>query len=151
MNKDNYEDIINLPHHISTKHPQMPIESRAAQFAPFAALSGHNEAIKETERLTDKRIEVDDSLKQILNNKLQLILNNIKEEPLVTITYFEYDEKKSGGKYITVTKNVKNIDIVNQYIILTDKTKIPINEIININSNLFEIKLTQSHWLETMS
>lgn len=137
MKEDNYEDIINLPRHVSTRHPQIPIESRAAQFAPFAALTGHSEAIKETARLTDKKIELNNEAKQLLSDKLQIILENIKEEPLITITYFEYDQKKSGGKYITITEKVKKIDTINQYITLVDKRKISINEIININSNLF--------------
>lgn len=135
--KNTYEDIINLPHHVSTKHPQMTRTARAAQFAPFAALTGYSDAIKETSRLTTKRIELDDGLKVILNNKLQLILDNIKETPEVSFTYFIYDNLKSGGEYVTITGIVKKIDIVNGYIFLTDKTKIPINEIININSNLF--------------
>mgnify|MGYP003305198052 CR=1 FL=1 len=135
--KNTYEDIINLPHHVSTKHPQMTRTARAAQFAPFAALTGYSDAIKETSRLTSKRIELDEELKIILNNKLQLILDNINETPEVSFTYFIYDNIKSGGEYITITGIVKKIDIVNGYIFLTDKTKIPINEIININSNIF--------------
>lgn len=134
---DSYEDIINLPHHVSTKHPEMTRIARAAQFAPFAALTGYSDAIKETERLTTKRIELDDGLKAVLNKKLHLILDYIKEIPEVTFTYFIYDNLKTGGKYITITGKVKKIDIVNGYIFLTDKTKIPIDEIININSNLF--------------
>lgn len=140
MKEDNYEDIINLPHHVSNKHPQMPIESRAAQFAPFAALTGHSEAIKETARLTDKKIELDEGLKNILNDKLQIVLNNIKKEPTVTVTYFEYDSKKSGGKYISKTGIIKKIDIINQYILFTDKTKIPIDDIINITGEIKNIE-----------
>ena len=102
MNK-NYDDIINLPHYVSKKHPQMSIESRSAQFAPFSALIGYDEAIKETARLTDKRIEIDEGLKNILNNKLQYILENIKLNPEITFTYFVYDNKKSGVKYIDKT------------------------------------------------
>ena len=132
-----YDNIINLPHHISKKHPQMSIESRAAQFAPFAALTGYGDAIKETARLTDKRIEIDDGLKQILNNKLQYILENINEKPEITFTYFVYDNKKTGGKYVEKTGIVKKIDMVEQYVMLNDKTKIPILEIINISGELF--------------
>ena len=132
MNKDNYKDIINLPHHVSEKHPQMSIEARAAQFAPFAALTGYSDAVKETARLTEKRIEIDEGLKLQLNNKLQKIIEKINTNPEVTFTYFIYDAKKEGGKYINKTGYVKKIDISNEYIILTDKTKIPINEIINI-------------------
>lgn len=137
MKEGNYDDIINLPHHVSSKHPRMSIEKRAAQFAPFSALTGYNDAIKETARITDKRIEIDDGLKIILNNKLQIILKNIKDKPEVTFTYFIYDKNKSGGKYVTITGKVNKIDISKQYIILTDKTNIPINEIIDIKSYLF--------------
>ena len=138
MKKDNYEDIINLPHHVSLKHPQMSMEARAAQFAPFAALTGYDDAIKETARLTDKRIEIDDGLKVVLNNKLQIIQENIKNNPEVTFTYFIYDKKKTGGKYITKIGIVKKIDINQQYILLMDKTKIPINEVINIQSSILD-------------
>ena len=85
---NNYEDIINLPHHVSTKRPQMPLKDRAAQFAPFAALTGHDEAIKETARLTDERIELDESTLAILNDKIQIILDNLDIEPEITVTYF---------------------------------------------------------------
>ena len=137
MNKDNYDDIINLPHYEPQRHPRMSIESRVAQFAPFAALTGYEDAVKETARITDKRIEIDEGLKIIINNKLQVILDNIKDKPKVTFTYFIYDKKKSGGKYITITGNVSKIDMVNGYVILTDKTKVPINEIINITGDIF--------------
>lgn len=138
MKENNYDDIINLPHHVSTRHQQMPISDRAAQFAPFAALTGYDDAVKETARLTTKRIDIDDGLKQVLNEKLNIILDNIKDKPEVTFTYFIYDKKKSGGKYVDITGNVRKIDIVEQTVTLTNKTKILINEIININSNLFK-------------
>lgn len=137
MNRHNYEDIINLPHYEPKKHPRMSIESRAAQFAPFAALTGYDDAVKETARITYDRIEIDEGLKSVINNKLQVILNNIKDKPKVTFTYFIYDKKKSGGKYITVTGNVNKIDKVNNYVILTDKTKVPTNEITEVTSDLF--------------
>lgn len=133
----NYDDIINLPHYVSKKHPQMSIEARSAQFAPFSALTGYDEAIKETARLTDKRIEIDDGLKIILNNKLQYVLEKIKLKPEIIFTYFVYDDKKIGGKYVEKIGVVKKIDTVEQYVLLKDKTKIPILEIINISGNLF--------------
>lgn len=136
MNKD-YSDIINLPHFESTKHKRMSIEARSAQFAPFAALTGYEDAIKETSRLTDKKIEIDDGLKQILNNKLQYILNNIDLNPIITFTYFKNDNKKSGGKYIKKEGIIKKIDTIEENIILKDKTKIKIDDIINITSELF--------------
>ena len=138
MKNDNYQDIINLPHHVSKKRQQMPISDRAAQFAPFAALTGYEENIKEATRLTDTRIEMDEERKLILNDKLQIILNNIKEKPIIAFTYFVYDNKKSGGKYITITNQVKKINITDGYIILVDKIKIPIEEIIDINGDIFK-------------
>ena len=133
----NYNDIINLPHYVSKKHPQMSIEARSAQFAPFSALTGYDEAIKETARLTDKRIEIDDGLKNILNNKLQYILENLKLKPEIILTYFVYDDKKIGGKYVEKIGIVKKIDMVEQYVMLIDKTKIPVLEIINITGEIF--------------
>ena len=132
MNKENYEDIINLPHYEPKNHKRMSIESRSAQFAPFSALVGYEDEIKETSRLTNERIEIDDGLKSILNNKLNLINKNIKDKPLITFTYFVYDTKKSGGEYIKLTGNVKRIDESNNIVILYDNTKIPIKEIIDI-------------------
>lgn len=133
----NYDDIINLPHYISKKHPQMSIEARSAQFAPFSALTGYDDAIKETARLTDERIEIDDGLKIILNNKLQYVLENLKLKPEIIFTYFVYDDKKIGGKYVEKIGVVKKIDMVEQYVMLIDKTKIPILEIINITGEIF--------------
>ena len=135
---NNYEDIINMPHHVSKKHPQMSIWSRSAQFAPFAALTGYDDAVKETARLTDKRLEIDEGLKNILNNKLQYILENKLLQPEITFTYFVYDTKKSGGKYIEKTGVVKKIDLNEKYIMLKDKTKISIDEIINITGDILE-------------
>ena len=138
MNRDNYEDIIDLPHYNPKNHPRMSIESRAAQFAPFAALTGYDDAVKETARLTDKRIEIDEGLKFFINNKLQIILKNIKDISEITITYFIYDKNKSGGKYVTISDRVKKINMTQGYIELINKTKVPINEIINITGYLFQ-------------
>ena len=136
MNK-NYDDIINLPHHVSKKRPQMSIEQRSAQFAPFAALTGYDDAVKETARRTDRRIELEEGQKEILNNKLLYILENIDTKPEITFTYFIPDNKKSGGKYIDKTGIVRKIDMIEQYIQFIDKSKININDIIEIDSELF--------------
>ena len=112
---NNYDDIINLNRPIS-KHSRLSIESRASQFAPFAALVGYDEAVKETARLTDKRLEIDDGLKEMLNSKLNYINEHIKENIEITVTYFINDCKKSGGKYINKTGIVKRIDSVSEYI-----------------------------------
>ena len=130
-----YDDIINLPHHISKKHPQMTLEARAAQFAPFAALTGYDDEVKETERLTNRRIELDDEAKSILDNKIQIILEQISQRPTVSITYFIPDTRKAGGEYVTITGIIKKVDGYNQVIVLENRTEIPINEIIDIDMN----------------
>ena len=131
MNK--YKDIINLPHHVSKNHPRMSLNNRSAQFAPFSALTGYSEKIKETARITDKKIELDEGLKTVINNRLQIIKENIKSVPQVTITYFIKDQRKSGGSYKTVITNIKKIDEVNKIFILTNNEKIQIDDIINIS------------------
>lgn len=136
---NNYDDIIDLEHYEPKRHPRMSIESRSAQFAPFAALTGHNDAIKETERLTTNRIELSDFDKDLINNKLLLIDKLKSEKPLITFTYFIYDNKKSGGKYIDITGIVKRIDLVNSIIYLTNNVNIPIDEILDINADIFNI------------
>ena len=117
-----YDDIINLPHHVSMKHPQMAALDRAAQFMPFAALTGHEAAIKETGRLTEDWVELDENKKEMLDEKLQMIKMHLNEHPAVLFTYFEADEKKSGGAYVTTTGNVKKIDEYEQQILLEDGT-----------------------------
>ncbi len=131
MNK--YKDIINLPHHVSKNHPRMSLNNRSAQFAPFSALTGYSEKIKETARITDKKIELDEGLKTVINNRLQIIKENIKSVPQVTITYFIKDQRKSGGSYKTIITNIKKIDEVNKIFILTNNEKIQIDDIINIS------------------
>ena len=130
-----YDDIINLPHHISKKHPQMTLEARAAQFAPFSALTGYDDEVKETARLTNRRIELDDEAKSILDNKIQIILEQISQRPTVSITYFIPDTRKAGGEYVTITGIIKKVDGYNQVIVLENRTEIPINEIIDIDMN----------------
>lgn len=130
-----YDDIIDLPHHISMKHPQMSLEARAAQFAPFAALTGYDDAVKETARLTNERIDLDEEAKMMLDAKLQVIREQLSEKPLVTITYFVPDAKKDGGKYVTTNGSVKKIDDYKHLIILDNSVEIPIDEIIDIALN----------------
>lgn len=133
MNK--YKDIINLPHHVSKTRNPMSLYNRAAQFAPFAALTGYDDAIKETARLTEERIELSDELKNMLNQKIKLIIENIKLQPEVVITYFVHDNKKSGGVYKTISGNVKRIDEVEKCIIFTNKLKIKVSDLLNIVLN----------------
>ena len=122
-----YADIIDLPHHVSKKHPQMPMEKRAAQFSPFAAVSGHDEAIYETARLTDEQLELSE------DEKLQWLREHIKEQPEITVTYVQPDEKKNGGAYVTVTGSAKKVDKV--LLVLRDGTVIPIDAPISISRN----------------
>ena len=130
MNK--YDNIINLPHHVSKTRKPMSLYNRAAQFAPFAALTGYDEAIKEKARLTEQRIELSDEFKNILNQKLQILNKNINSHPKVTITYFELDNKKSGGVYKTISGNIKRIDEYNKKLIFLDKNELRFNEIHDI-------------------
>ena len=132
-----YDDIIRLPHHVSKKHPQMPPMNRAAQFSPFAALSGHSDAIRETARLTEPFVELDEDRKELLDRQLQLIRKHLAQEPAITFTYFEPDRKKSGGTYATVSGKVKKIDAYERKIIFTDGTALPIRQIHAIQGELF--------------
>lgn len=133
MNK--YDNIINLPHHVSKTRKPMSLYNRAAQFAPFAALTGYDDAIKETARLTEQKIELSDELKNMLNQKIKLIIENIKLQPEVVITYFVHDNKKSGGVYKTISGNVKRIDEIEKCIIFTNKLKIKVSDLLNIVLN----------------
>lgn len=132
-----YDDIINLPHHVSKKHPQMSLHDRAAQFSPFAALTGHKAAINETARLTDEKQILSEDVIAKLNEQLNLIKENIGTNQTVTITYFVPDDKKSGGAYISHTGVVKKIDEYNRTVIMTDKTVIPIEQISEMQSDIF--------------
>ena len=127
-----YDDIINLPHHVSTRHPQMSMYDRAAQFSPFAALTGHDAAIKETERLTEDWVELDEDSKELLDEKLQVIREHLDEKPEVTFTYFEPDERKQGGAYRTITGKVKKIDEYEHRILLDDGTVLIMEHLFSI-------------------
>ena len=127
--RNNYNDIINLSRPVS-KRPQMSLEQRSAQFAPFAALTGYDGQVKETARLTNRKIELDEEQK--LNFKIQLIQSKIKEQPQIEITYFVPDERKEGGKYETIKNSIKKIDEYKNKLIMIDGLSIAINEIIDI-------------------
>lgn len=135
-----YDDIIDMPHHVSEKHVQMSMMNRAAQFAPFAALTGYESAIKETARVTDEFIELDDNSKDILDVKLQILQANIANHPQVTIIYFQPDNKKEGGSYITCNNIIKKIDAYNKTIIMLDETVIQIAMIIDIKGDIFKLE-----------
>ena len=134
-----YDDIIDMPHHVSEKHVQMSMMNRAAQFAPFAALTGYESAIKETARVTDEFIELDDNSKDILDVKLQILQENIANHPQVTIIYFQPDNRKEGGSYITCNNIIKKIDVYNKAIIMLDETVIQISMIIDIKGDIFKL------------
>lgn len=125
-----YDDIINLPHHVSEKHPQMSLHDRAAQFSPFAALTGYDDAVKETARLTDTMFELDEDEKSILDEKLRRSLEN-KDE--ISVTYFVKDNKKEGGSYNTVSGTIKKIDEYLRTLVLNSGEEIPIDNIYDIN------------------
>ena len=132
-----YDDIMNLPHHQSATHPHMTAYDRAAQFSPFAALTGFEDAVNETARLTDKKVELDEYGKSALNERLNIIQDTLDEQPEVSITYFLPDKKKSGGAYVTVTGGVKKIDEYEHIVVMLDATKIPIDDIAKINGEIF--------------
>lgn len=127
-----YDDIINLPHHVSAKRPQMPNENRAAQFSPFAALTGYDAAIEETARLTDERIVLSEEEIAILSEKLRMVIDRLDERPQIAITYFQPDGTKDGGAYITASGAVKKIDNVESVVIFVSGDRIAIADIIAI-------------------
>ena len=127
-----YDDIINLPHYEPKHHPRMSMWNRAAQFAPFAALTGYDAAIQESNRVTEDWINLEESGNEELNRKMELILSKLSEQPHVTIEYFVPDEHKEGGSYQSYTGNVKRIDEYEQTMVMTDGKKIILRMITNI-------------------
>ena len=138
-----YDDIINLPHPVSTRHPQMSLTDRAAQFSPFAALTGHEAAIRETERLTDEWVELNEDRKELLDERLHMIRESLtggkggQNLPEILFTYFQPDQKKSGGAYVSVQGKVRKIDGYNHQVLLEDGTALDIEHIVGIEGALF--------------
>jgi len=128
-----YDDMLDLPHHVSATHPHMSRADRAAQFSPFAALTGFGAAIQETGRLTEERLVPEEDMRRELNEKLQLLKEQIQTCPAASFTYFLQDEKKEGGEYVTVAGNVKKIRETDRMVVLTDGTRIPVEDIIEIS------------------
>lgn len=128
-----YDDMVNLPHHVSAFHPQMPVSERAAQFSPFAALTGYDDAVRETGRLTDTKIELEEDAKEILDEKLRMMQERIEEHPMAEITYFQPDDKKEGGFYVTVSGNIKKIDGYKKSVIMQNGMEICIEDISDIS------------------
>ena len=129
---DEYDDIINLPHHVSKNHRQMPMWNRAAQFAPFAALTGYDAVINETARLTDQQVELEDYDNERLNRKYAELIENISEHPVITVSYFKPDKRKGGGAYVSKTGHIKKVDTYEQQMIMEDGTSIPLAAIVDI-------------------
>lgn len=132
---DRYEKFINKEYNGSKRKNKMPVSDRAAQFASFAALTGHSDAIKETARLTDSKTELDEYEKAAVNDRLNLIMSEIDIRPLVEVTYFVPDAKKQGGSYVSYAGNLRRIDDVMRLLIFSDGTEINIDDIIDITSD----------------
>ena len=130
MNK--YDDIINLPHHVSPTHPQMSIHDRAAQFSPFAALTGHSDAVEETARLTEEEHTLDENMIEDLNRTLLKLKSQLHDHPVIKITFFSEDARKAGGEYRTIEASVMKIDENRQEILLDGGTVIPMRHIRHI-------------------
>lgn len=134
---DRYDDIIRLSHPTSTRHPRMPISDRAAIFSPFAALAGHGAAIAETARLTDRRMELDEDSKAKLDLKQQMLAEVIDQQPEVTVTWFRPDGRKDGGSYVSTAGRLKKVDCMERVMVLADGTKIPLDDVLDIESGCF--------------
>lgn len=128
-----YADIINLPHHVSKRHPPMPLEKRAAQFSPFAAMVGHDAALRETARLTEAQRELSEEEQISIDRKLRLLQEHLKDQPEITLTYFQPDKNKADGAYVTRTSSAKKIDTYTHTLVLTDGTIIPIKDVIRLS------------------
>ncbi len=133
-----YDDIINLPHYVSPRHPQMPLSNRAAQFSPFAALTGHSEAIEETARLTEEKAELEEDAKELLDKRLRMLREALKAGQGVEaeVTYFKQDGKKNGGAYITLRGQVSKIDEYERQLVFADRTEIPLEDLVSVEGKL---------------
>lgn len=127
-----YDDIIDLPHHISATRPRMPMIDRAAQFMPFRALTGYEDAVQETVRLTDERVELTEDEKALLDAKLQRLADRLDSHPQVTLTWFQPDKRKAGGAYVTTTGRLKKIDDFEGVLLLASGERIAIKDILII-------------------
>ena len=137
MKNDNtYDDIINMEYRKSVKYPHMSLESRGAQFAPFAALTGYSDAVDEEGRITEDMVRIQEDMKDILDNRLRMILNTpLEERPESEVIYFVPDERKSGGSYKTVAGVVLDVDMYGSRIVLSNDYSIPISNIVDIKLN----------------
>lgn len=138
-NDHRYDSIKKLPHYQSVTRPHMSLYDRAAQFSPFAALTGYDDAVKETARLTDTKAELDEYEKAAINERLNRIQDTFDVQPEVSITYFLPNKKKSGGAYITVTGCVKKVDEFEHVVVMRNGTKVHIDDIAEIDGEIFEM------------
>ena len=136
--KKQYNDIITLPHHSSDVRAHMSLHDRAAQFAPFAALTGYDSAIGETARLTDAKLTLSEEQENILSERIHIIMEHIQEKPEVNVTYFIPDKRKPGGAYVTAAVSVRRVNEFTRQLILTDGTAIPLDSIFAITGELFD-------------
>ena len=130
--KGPYDDIIALPHPTSRRHPRMPAADRAAQFAPFAALTGYAAAVKETARETEAFTELAEDEAAALDRQLRLLEKRIQNRPWVVLTCFQPDQRKTGGAYVEVQGRVKRMDAAAATITLEDGREIPVSYILEI-------------------
>lgn len=130
----NYDDILHLSHPTSKTHPRMSREDRAAQFSPFAALTGYEDVVKETGRLTDQRMELTEEEKAVLDARLRMVLEWASTPPVVSITYFQPDTRKSGGSYLTTQGYIKKVEELKRVLVLEGGGEIPIDQIASIDS-----------------
>ena len=133
-----YESIKYLPHHVSDKRPHMSMHDRAAQFSPFAALTGYDDAVEETARLTDSRYELSDYELEVLNAKLNFLRENVDDEPEITVLYFKPDDKKDGGAYLEQTGNVRKVRDYEQQIVMEDGLIIQFSDIYDLSGDFFQ-------------
>ncbi len=127
-----YDDIIDLPHHVSPTRPHMPMPDRAAQFMPFRALTGYEDTVRETARLTEERPALTEEEKAVIDGKLQLLAEKLSDQPQVTLTYFRPDRKKAGGAYVTLTGRLKKIDDHGGALVLAGGERILLEDILDI-------------------
>lgn len=139
-----YDDILHLPHPTSSKHPRMPLSDRAAIFSPFAALSGHGAAIAETARVTEQKMDLDEDTKAELDRRQAILMEHIGERPEIFVTWFQPDSRKEGGAYLTTAGQLKRLDEVQRVLILTDGTKIPLDEVVGLESEVITTEGAQA-------
>ena len=130
--KHTYEDILHLPHPVSKTHPQMPLLNRAAQFAPFAALTGYDAAVEETARLTDEKLTLDEEQQLLIGERLALLSERVRERPVVALTYFVPDLRKAGGAYLSVKAPVKKVDEYEGLLQLETGRAVPFDDIYSL-------------------